>query len=213
MSRCKPTVVSIKFRNPDPGVQQLVQILELGERTVPYWLLIRFFPGRFENALFAYKYVGAFLLGLAGLFITSIWWATSPEWARWVIALVVMYRLWDIVRWWADLLVDRRHYRFVSRERNVVFLVLNLLGSCFVCAVLFRAAGKLGSLSGSWFDAFFLVTQLNFPAADTSFWQQIAKVIIEASSLLLLLGGLSALVDLIGSKLTEGPWHGPKRSR
>lgn len=110
-------------------------------------------------------------------------------------------------------LIDRRHYRVVSRERNVVFLALNLLEIVFISAILFRAAGKPGSLSGSWFDSFFLVTQLSFPSEDGALWQQVAKVIVEISSLILLLGGLSALVDLIGGKFREGEWHGPHGSR
>jgi hypothetical protein len=85
-----------------------------------------------------------------------------------------------------------------------------LLEIVFIGAILFRAAGKAGSLSGSWFDSFFLVTQLNLPGTDTAFWEQVAKAVIEGSSLVLLLGGLSALVDLLGGKLTEGPWHGPE---
>jgi hypothetical protein len=209
MTRCKPDVVSVKFKNPDPGVQRVVQILERGERTVPYWWFINRFPQRYRNARFAYKYVAWAMSGLAAVFVASIWWTKTPEWARWLIVVLPMYRLWDIVRWWVDLLIDRRHYQVVSRERNVVFLALNLLEIIFICAILLRAAGKPGSLSGSWFDSFFLVTQLNFPGRDTAFWEQVAKVIIEVSSLVLLLGGLSALVDLIGGKLTEGPWHGP----
>ena len=150
------------------------------------------------------------MLCLAAVFVISIWWTETPEWVRWLIVLLPMYRLWDIVRWWVDLLIDRRHYTVVSRERNVIFLALNLLEIIFICAILFRAAGKPSSLSGSWFDSFFLVTQLNFPSEDTAFWEQVAKAVIEGSSLVLLLGGLSALVDLIGRKLREEAWQGPE---
>jgi hypothetical protein len=187
-----------------------IDLHELGEKTVAYWYFIKFFPTRYKNALFAYKYVGWALVGLGAFFVTSIWWTETPEWARWIIVFLPMYRLWDIIRWWVDLLIDRRHYSVVSRERNVVFLALNLLEIIFIGAILFRAAGMPGSLSGSWFDSFFLVTQLSFPSKDTAFWQQLAKMIIEASSLVLLLGGLSALVDLIGRKLKEDEWHGPE---
>jgi hypothetical protein len=203
----EPDVVSVKFKNPDPGVQRLVEILEIGERTVPYWWLSR--SERLGNERLAYRYVAWTIVVLAAIFVTSIWWKNTPEWARWLIVVLPMYRLWDIVRWWADLLVDRRHYRVVSRERNVVFLALNLFEIVFICSILFRAAGKPGSLSGSWFDSFFLVTQLSFPGNDTAFWQQVATAIVEGSSLILLLGGLSALVDLIGGKFREGEWRGP----
>ena len=50
MSRCKPDVVSVKFKNPDPGVQRVVEILELGERTILYWHLIRSLPERYKNS-------------------------------------------------------------------------------------------------------------------------------------------------------------------
>jgi hypothetical protein len=121
--------------------------------------------------------------------------------------LVPVYRLLDILRWWLDLIFDRRHYLVVARERNLIFLALNLLEIVFVGAILFRATGVSGSVSGCWYASFFLVTQLNLPEG-TTFWQQASKALVETSSLVLLLGGLSALVDLVGSKLREGPWGG-----
>jgi hypothetical protein len=201
--------VPVDFKNPDPGVQRIVELLEFGERTVPYWYFVVHFPERYRNERFAYKYVSWALLGLAAFFATSAWWANTAEWDRWLIVLLPTYRLWDILRWWLDLLIDRRHHRVVSRERNLIFLALNLLEIIFIGAILFRATGA-GSLTGSWFDSFFLVTQLDFPGEHTAFWPQAAKVVIEISSLVLLLGGLAALVDLIGRKLTEGPWRGPE---
>ena len=183
MPRCKPDVVSVKFKNPDPGVQRIVEILKLGKRTVLYGLLIRHLPQRYKNERLAYKYVGSAMLCLAALFVTSIWWMKTPEWVRWLVVLLPMYRLWDIVRWWVNLLIDRRHFRVVSRERNVIFLAFNLVEIVFIGAILFRAAGNAGSLSGSWFDSFFLVTQLNLPAKDTAFWEQVAKAVIEGRRL------------------------------
>jgi hypothetical protein len=71
MTRCKPDVVSVKFKNPDPGVQRVVQILERGERTVPYWWFINRFPQRYRNARFAYKYVAWAMSALAAVFVAS----------------------------------------------------------------------------------------------------------------------------------------------
>jgi hypothetical protein len=207
MSQPEPKPVGLDFKNPDPGVQRIVEFLELGERTVLYTYLVKF--RRFANPRFAYTYALAALLILVAFLSTSASWRDTPVLTRSLIVVVPLYRLWDIVRWWVDLLVDRRHYMVVSRERNLIFLALNLLEVVFVGAILFSASGVSRSTSGAWFDSFFLVTQLAFPTHGSTFWGNAATALIEFSSLVLLLGGLSTLVDLIGSKLKEGAWHGP----
>jgi hypothetical protein len=86
----------------------------------------------------------------------------TPEWVRWLVVLLPMYRLRDIVRV-VDLLIDRRTTGSSRTNAIVIFLAFNLVEIVFIGAILFRAAGKAGSLSRSRFDSFFLVTQLNLP--------------------------------------------------
>jgi hypothetical protein len=183
-----------------------VNILEIGKNAVAYTWLVR--PRRFLKEWFAYPYVASWLLALIVCFSTSRWWADYQEGYRWLIVLVPAYRLLEILRWWLSLIFNRRHYMVLSSERNLIFLALNLLETVFVGAILFRATGVASSLSGCWYASFFLVTQLNLPGAAT-FWQQASKALIEIASLTLLLGGLSALIALVGGKLREGEWRGP----
>jgi hypothetical protein len=209
----KPEGVDVDWRNPDPGVQKLVEILERAERSVLYWHLVKLFPERFRNASFAYWYAAGWIAALLPILAVSGWWSTSDAWIRLGVILLPLWRLWDIFRWWLDLLVDRRHYRVVSFERNLTFLGVNFYEIVLIAAILFRATGVSGSTTSSWFDAFFLVTQVNYPAAGARFTQETAKALTECVALVLLLGGLAALIGLIADKLREGPWSGPDLTR
>ena len=58
------------------------------------------------------------------------------------------------------------------------------------------------------------VTQLGLPPSIDSFWSRTAVGLIEVGSLILLLGGLAALVHLLGRKMREAAWEpgdGPSR--
>ena len=217
----RPWETDPNWTNADPGDRALVKALDIGKKGFPYTWLVR--VPRFFADWFAYPYVGAWLLISILCFSTSPWWVdykagSSLLWFdfkagyRWLIVLlpvlVPVYRLLDILRWWLSFIFDRRHNLVVAWERNLIFLALNLLEIVFVGAILFRATGVASSLSGCWYKSFFLVTQLNLPVG-TTFWQQASMTLVEISSLVLLLGGLSALIDSVGRKLREGAWSGP----
>jgi hypothetical protein len=198
------------WTNPDPGAQKVGEILELGEKGVAYTWFMR--VRSLHASWFAYPYVGTWLAILLILFSGSPWWSKFDGRLRWLvvapIVIVAIYRLLEVLRWWLDLILDRRHFLVVARERNLIFLAINLVEVVFVGAILFRVTSVSNSMSGCWFASFFLVTQLALPAG-VELWQQASKVLVEIASLVLLLGGLSALVELVGSKLREGPWKGP----
>jgi hypothetical protein len=198
--------------NPDPGVSRVVAALDFLERYALYYRLLSWFP-RLKSPAFAYWYVFAWLSVLTAGLATSVWWFSAPEWVRWLLVVAPVYRLADVVRWWQDLLLDRHHYMVLSFERNFLFLGLNLVELALVGAILLRATGT-GSVEASFFDALYLVTQLGLPPSIDSFWSRTAVGLIEVGSLILLLGGLAALVHLLGRKMREAAWEpgdGPSR--
>lgn len=124
-----PPDIPLNWRNPDPIVERIVQLLERGERTVPYWWLTNAdrFGGRFANPRLAYAYWLVWTSILLAALVSSGYWLDAGTVVTTFVVVGVTYRLWDIVRWWTDFLIDRRHFAVLSRERNVVFLALNLI--------------------------------------------------------------------------------------
>jgi alpha/beta hydrolase family protein len=101
-----------------PGVQRIVELLERGERTVPYWHLVKRFPNRFANPGFAYKYATAWLLILATYLSTSALWNDSSRLTR---ALIVILPLWHVLpSWYAvsgqDRAIDPALQRFMAQR-------------------------------------------------------------------------------------------------
>ena len=199
------------YRNPDRGTQVVVELLQAGELIAPYWLGLhltrRHDRWRSVGPGFAYPYVALWFLLLFASLATSRFWANSWQ-LSFVPVFFAVWRLYDIARWWTDFVVDRRHQLVVSRERNLIFLGLNLIELTFIGAILFRATGISGSASHAWFDSFFEITQLSYPAG-THLTALFAKAVVEATLLVLILGGLAALVDAVSEKIIEGPWEGP----
>lgn len=119
---------------------RVVAALDFLERYVLYYGLLGRFP-RLKSPAFAYWYVLAWLVVLTAGLATSISWFSAPEWVRWLLVVAPLYRLADVVRWWLDLLLDRRHYMVLAFERNLLFLGLNLVELTLVGAILLRATG------------------------------------------------------------------------
>jgi hypothetical protein len=131
---------------------------------------------------------------------------TGSGWAWFLLILIPAYRLFDIARWWASLLLDRRHFALVTAQRSLLFAAANLGETALIAAIWIRATGLAASSGQAWFDGFSLVTQLERPAATTT-WQIVAVVLAEATALLLLLGGIAVVIDLVPKKLRETGEH------
>jgi hypothetical protein len=200
------------YRNPDRGTQVVVEVLQAGELLAPYWLCLHLARqrGRWRSVGqgFAYPYIAVWSLLLVGALASSRFWATSWQ-LSFAPVFLAAWRLFDITRWWIDFVVDRRHQLVVSRERNLIFLGLNLVESAFIGAIFFRATGVSGTASHAWFDSFFEITQLSLPAGSHS-TALLAKAVVEVTALVLILGGLAALLDAVSGKIVEGPWEGPQ---
>lgn len=53
---------------------------------------------------------------------------------------------------------------------------------------------------------------MGLPGGEANSWEKSVYAVMEVSALVLLLGGLAALISLVGAKLREQPWHGPTGS-
>lgn len=200
---CAEPPVPPNYSNPDTVVQRIVEIINAFEFAVLYPWLLRLARRRWANARigFAYVYVAGWALILLAALGTGRYWAGS--WWAAVAVFAAAWRTLDIARWWSDFLLDRRHRVLVSRERNLVCLILNLFEVTLAGAVFFRATGIFHTAHDAWFGALFEATQLGLPDGTNHFWNAVAVAAVEVTSLLLLLGGLGTLVGIISAKVGD----------
>jgi hypothetical protein len=184
----------------DAGIPLVVCALDLLEWVMPYEIAFTFWRGR--PARFAYYYVAVWLAVLVGILSTTYWWTGWEGWV-WLFVAFPALRLADIFRWWADFLLDRRHSNLVSAERSLLFAFINLAETALVAAIWLRASGQATTAGGAAFLGFLLVTQLGVRSATTR-WAQIAVVLAEITALILLLGGVAALIALVPRKTQSG---------
>ena len=169
---------------------------------------------RLRSPLLAYYYVVGWLCVLAAILATSDAWVDA--WRPLFIALVCIpaYRMFDILRWYADFLLDRRHNHVVSTERNLVFVFANLVETALIAAIWLQASGASATPGSALFDAFALVTQLALPELAEGGWAKIGVVMTEITALTLLLGGVAVLVAEVQEKINSstGEWRGEAKT-
>jgi hypothetical protein len=209
------------YANPDRITRCIVWLLNVVERVTVYELLYGqvFAPirGWWERKRkknsgdkppvggYAWFYVAV------GLVYLSL--VLAFGWGAWLlIVLLPALRLFDLVRWYADLLLDRGHHSLVSSERSLFFVFLNLIEITLIAAIWLRAGQPDGSGSSALYDSFLLVTQLDAPHGLAGLWVKLGIVAVEAAALVLLAGGVALLVAEIGEKLrVTGEWQGTRK--
>lgn len=186
---------------------RLIHFLEL-------LVLYELFAGvaRFRGVKLAYWYVGGWLVALATILATSDAWATGSDWLAAFLVALPTYRIFDVLRWYADLLLDRAHHTVVSEERNLLFAVANLAETSLILAIWLREFGGSATAGSAAFDGFALVAQLAIPAAHTVS-AKVAIAVAEITALLVLLTGVATLIaEIFQVKLRRtGVWEGSSR--
>ena len=82
----------------------------------------------------------------------------------------------------------------------------NLAEVALIAAIWLRAAGEAIDATDAAFQGFSLVTQLALPSTSSG-WAKIAVVLAESTALLLLLGGIAAVIALVPAKLKVSGEH------
>ena len=194
--------------NDDLGVRKIVRVLDVLEWFVPYEWLCQ--SDRLRNERLAYYYVGTSLVVLATILGTSGLWRPGDYFGP-VLLFIATYRAFDIVRWWLDFLLDQKHWLVVSAERSLVFVTANLIEAALIGAIWLEATGAASTAGTAMFQGFTLVTQLGFPAADTVM-SKTAVAATEGVALLLLVGGVTVVLGVVGAKIRPaGKWHGSRK--
>jgi hypothetical protein len=195
---------------PDSTARFVVTCLDYSRWVVPYEWAAAVARGRGRRlpANFVALYAAGWLtaLSLIFTFVPSI--ASLGTAAQWTLALVPVWCGFEVTRWWLSVLVNRRHNHFVSFERNLVYLFVNLAEVMLAGAVLLRMTSPGHAAEQALFDSFFLTMQLS-NAPHASFLHDAAQALTAMASLVLLAGGLAILIGGMGRFFTEGEYEGP----
>jgi hypothetical protein len=197
-------------REPDASTRFIVGCLDYYRWTVPYeWAaaIARRRGGRLPENFIA-SYAGAWLAVLSAIFAFVPQITRLGSGAKWGAAVISLWCVSDVTRWWLSLLINRRHNHFVSFERNFIYLFANLAEVAVGGAVLLRMTSPGYGAERALFDSFFLTTQVS-NAPHASALHDAAQAIIAMASLILLAGALAILVGGIGRYLVEGEYKGP----
>jgi hypothetical protein len=196
-------------QEPDASVRFVVTILDFLRWAMPYeWAAaLARRSGRRLGPNFIAAYAVAWLGALALVFAFA---PSMDEPTKWGAAIVPAWCICEVTRWWLSVLLNRRHNRFVSFERNIVYLFVNLAQVIVAGATFLRMTSPDQSAVKALFDSFSLATLLsNTPHA--SGLHDAAQAITVSASLVLVAGGLTILLGGMAPFFTEGDYEGPWR--
>jgi hypothetical protein len=152
--------------------------------------------------------LGWLLVDLALLLSSPVWLESSL--ATIVAVAIAGYRYLDIVLYQLRIMLSRGPEQTVlaAFDRSLILLAFNVVELSLLSGTWLRAAG-LASTTGAWFAGFLLTTLMSTPskartlsaAAGTEV--NLATVATICGALVLLLGGLTLLIGLIGQKFHE----------
>jgi hypothetical protein len=197
-------------RGADVGVRFAVALLEYLRWLVPYeWAAaVQGRRGRLLPLNFVAVYSSIWFLVLVGIFALVPEIRSGPTAVKIVCAALPMWASFEVTRWWLAVLLNRQHNRFVAYERNLLYLLVNLIEVGLAGAVLLRMTSPTGSARQAAFESFFLTTQLS-NAPQASAFHDLAQILTAGCSLVLLAGGLAILVGGMGRRFKEGSYEGP----
>jgi hypothetical protein len=191
--------------NPDLAVRAVVRFLNALEWLVLYEWLAEI--PKLQSPKLAYWYVAIWTSFLTGVLGTSDLWTRHHTVLKPIFVALAGYRLFDILRWWTDFLLDRAHWAVISEERNLLSAAANLTEVTLVGAIWLQAAGQTSTAGSAMYASFLLVTQLDRPTAATAI-SKAAVAVTEIASLVLLLGGVATLIAEAQEKLhATGDWR------
>jgi hypothetical protein len=152
--------------------------------------------------------LGWLLVDLALLLSSPVWLESSL--ATIVAVAIAGYRYLDIVLYQLRIMLSRGPEQTVlaAFDRSLILLAFNVVELSLLSGIWLRAAG-LANTTGAWFAGFLLTTLMSTPSnvrtlSSTAGTEvNLATVATICGALVLLLGGLTLLIGLIGQKFHE----------
>jgi hypothetical protein len=131
---------------------------------------------------------------------------------RWIVVSLALWREAEILTWHLKLLFDKGHRVLLEVERNLFFLVADILTFVTLLALLLRG-GPHSGLWYRWTDAFKAFTLNGSPDHYGNAWATVVGLLGAVGGLTLLGAGLGMLTGLIGQRIRYGQsrYTGPTR--
>jgi hypothetical protein len=151
-----------------------------------------------------------YIYGVEWLVVILILYATTPP--HWLIAILALWRAVEILTWYVKLLFDKGHRVLLEVERNLLFLIIDLMMFVTLIALLLDAEGSPVLSVQKWAAAFSAFTLNGSPAGYD--WGRTVGVLGAIGGLTLIGAGLGMLVGLVGQRIRYGPgseYTGPTR--
>jgi hypothetical protein len=204
---------------PDPAsaryafVDAVVSAIAALQRLSLYGPLLRTWARKEDTnrrrAQVAPAYVLGWLLVDLAMLLSSRSWLESSL-ATVAVVAIAGYRFLDIVLYQLRLMLSRGPEQTVlaAFDRSLILLAFNVVELSLLSGIWLRAAG-LANTTGSWFAGFLLTTLMATPSRVASLSStartevNVATVATICGALVLLLGGLTLLIGLIGQKFHE----------
>jgi hypothetical protein len=153
-----------------------------------------------------------YIYELEWVLVIVLLWTATPD--HLVVALVALWRASEILTWYIKLMFDKGHRKLLEVERNLLFLVIDVLIFVTLLALVLTD-GTLTVLSfDKWADAFSAFTLNGVPIDYEEPWAAIVAVLGAVGGFTLIGAGLAMLVGLIGQRIQYGPgtgYTGPTR--
>jgi hypothetical protein len=143
--------------------------------------------------------------------IVTVLLITSP--AQLVVAICALWRTLEILIWYTKLLLDKSHKVMLEVERNLLFLLMDVLMFVTLLALLLQGRGVEG-FSRDWAAGFSAFTLNGSPAGYDKTYARLVGILGTVGGLTLLGAGLGMLVGLVGQRIESGPgteYSGPTR--
>jgi hypothetical protein len=200
-ARPDPTVEWIVY-----GIRRFQQLINRLDRTPLYDRWVKSGGAPF---FFNYLYVGAWTAAVGVLAILT---AVTP----WTLpfAALASFRLLGLVVWYVALLLDARHWRILSPERNLIFLGLDGLAAVVAVGLWLATATITIGAEPPWSEAIAIFTLNGAPNGYEGWPAVVATLVGTLTGLLLIAAGLAVLVALVSDRFKPGStdaYRGPQK--
>jgi hypothetical protein len=166
-----------------------------------YYLRSRLWPERWRPGSFAWPYIAAWL-AVEGCLLTATRLFGGHEVLTILAVVIVILRYGELMRSYAELLLEWNHDLRYRMERNLLLLLPNFAEFTLLGAIAFYVTSNGRGIGGSWFDAFATLTFYDLPRSGGALHHLVA-VALALAAFVLVACGLAVILTGVSSKFSE----------
>jgi hypothetical protein len=166
-----------------------------------YYLRLRFWPTRWRPGTFAWPYVAVCMI-FEGAVLTAVRFFDWHDVLTIGAVGVVVIRYGELMRSYAELLLEWEHDLRYRMERNLLLLLPNFAEFTLLGAIAFYVTSNGRGIGSSWFDAFATLTFYDLPRAGGTLHHLVA-VALALAAFVLVACGLAVILTGVSSKFDK----------